>query len=88
MHISSNYGTNQTEFQVHVMTYKGNFTAVYKVPGNVYAIDYIPDIRAIAAVNISVGESPSKVMLVNADSGMWQRYLLIFTHVHLSFVCM
>ena len=53
------------------MTYKGNFTAVHSVPGSVYAIDYIPASRLIAAVNISDAESPAKVMLVNADSGMF-----------------
>ncbi|KAL5252901.1 hypothetical protein ACHWQZ_G015610 [Mnemiopsis leidyi] len=55
--------------QIHTMTYQGNFTTVYPIPGDVYAIDYLPEIRAIAAVNISSSESPSKVSLVNADTG-------------------
>ncbi|XP_063678709.1 peptidylglycine alpha-amidating monooxygenase-like isoform X2 [Bolinopsis microptera] len=63
------YVADRENGQIHTMTYKGNFTAVYSVPGSVYAIDYIPESRLIAAVNISDSESPAKVMLVNVDSG-------------------
>ena len=59
------------------MTYKGKFKSVISVPGDVYAIDYIPDIRAIAAVNISSSDAPSKVSLVNPDTGvLFQSYLV------------
>ena len=52
------------------MSYKGKFKSVFSIPGDVYAIDYIPEIRAIAAVNISSSDAPSKVSLVNADTGV------------------
>ena len=59
------------------MSYKGNFTSVYEIPGDVYAIDYIPEIRAIAAVNISSSDAPSKVSLVNADTGVYPMHVCL-----------
>lgn len=62
------------------MNYKGNYTAVHSVPGNVYALEYIPELHTIAAVNISDAEEPSKVMLVNPESGnLFQLFLEILS---------
>ena len=59
-----------------MMSYKGKFKSVFSIPGDVYAIDYIPEIRAIAAVNISSSDAPSKVSLVNADTGVYEWRIL------------
>ena len=59
------------------MAYNGTFTAVYRQPGygNVYGVEYVPGLDQLLAVNISSPTWPSRVLLLDPQTGAVSRTL-------------
>ena len=53
------------------MNYKGKFLSVNALPGRVFAIEYISDLRSVAAVNVSDEEEhkTANLMILDPASG-------------------
>ena len=51
------------------MNYEGEFLSVHSIPGQVYAIEYIPELQSVAAVNVSDMEKPAALMILDPKSG-------------------
>lgn len=63
------YVADRENGQIHTMNYEGEFLSVHSIPGQVYAIEYIPELQSVAAVNVSDMEKPAALMILDPKSG-------------------